>query len=67
MAKKENKTVIVGEKEEVVFLGHFVVRCPYCNHEIGIPQYRQQPVTLEEMRRQTRALIKSMKKAKRNV
>lgn len=63
MAKEENK--VVGETEKIVFFGHYIVKCPYCNREIGIPQYRSQPVTLEDVQRQTRLEIKSLKPKKR--
>ena len=51
-------------KEEAELLGYHGTRCPYCKKEIYIPDYRQNPVTLEENQRFAHKIIREMKKKK---
>lgn len=57
----EKHVDVPRRKEEIEFLGYHVATCPYCGKQIFIPEYRQQPVTLGELRRKTREDIETMK------
>lgn len=50
--------------EKVAFLGYHGATCPHCQKQIFIPEYRQQPVTLEELQRRTKEDVENMKKIK---
>jgi len=47
---------------KVELLDYHASKCPHCGREIFVPEYRQTPVTLEEMRRETRAYMKRIEK-----
>jgi hypothetical protein len=59
-----NKLLKVVEPEGYESLqrfGEYASECPYCHKEIFIPEYRVNPITLEEMRKRTQEKIKRYK------
>lgn len=45
-------------KREVELLNYHAVRCPHCKKEIYIPQFRQQPGDVEDVRAHAEELKK---------
>ena len=51
--------------KKVELLGYHASKCPHCGQEIVIPEYRQNPVTLEEMQRETQVYLEEERRKKR--
>lgn len=52
-------------KETIVIIGYYGTKCPYCNKDIQVPQYRAVPITLEDFREQTQLQVKAMREARK--
>jgi thiol-disulfide isomerase/thioredoxin len=44
----------------VTRLGEYGTKCPYCQKDIFVPQYRANPITLEEMQKRAQASIRKV-------
>jgi hypothetical protein len=47
-------------KDLVTRLGEYGTKCPYCQKDIFVPEYRANPITLEEMQKRARASIRKV-------
>lgn len=61
--KPEIALITDPNHEQLLRLGEYITRCPYCGKDIAIPEYRAVPITLEDIREQTQLQVKAMKEA----
>jgi len=51
--------------EPIITIGYYGAKCPYCDKDIFVPQYRAVPITLEDFQEQTARQVKAMREARK--